>query len=107
MELPSYPDVIRTARLTGSAVVQIELDRDAKPIHVDVNGSVHKLLSQYIQSVISRAEYRHNCANLRIALTLRFELTGEDSDSPQVRVELVWPNTIVIRARPPRLNRNQ
>jgi hypothetical protein len=35
---------------------------------------------------------------------VRLELTGEESECARSEVALIWPDTILLRARPPVLN---
>ncbi len=107
MELPGYPDIVRLARLTGTALAEVELDSHAKPIQINVNGHVHKLLREYVRGVLSRAQYRDSCSKSRVMLVIRFELIGEDSELPHLKVLLVWPNTFIVRARPPVVNESR
>ena len=100
IRLPEYPPLSRQAVQTGSVSAEITFNADTRQLQIDVTGRAPDLLKEYIKMVLSEAQLRKECFSSRVVLTVRFELVGEHSDRPYLETLLVWPDTIIVRARP-------
>lgn len=98
--IPDYPPLARSARLSGTAAVHLQIGRDRQPRNIDVEG-VHELLRTAVRDSVDRSKYNPKCRGTTLEVFFEFRIEGMPTDkADRGRVMFVWPNRFIVTAKP-------
>ena len=103
-----YPPLARQARVSGTLITSVQLDRDAKVISISheaatgVRSAAGLLAPGIGNSSSCRAAFARACGERALTFIFQFVITnGTPSDDPKPIISFGYPNRFTISVLPP------
>ena len=107
MELPSYPPLAQSARISGTVKVEVLLSPAGSVQDVNVRADPQRstagkgILEGAVANSIRLADFDRNCGGKHVRVEFVFELAGTSMGRPKQSVSFGSPNRFLIKSEAP------
>lgn len=102
LDLPQYPALARAAQVQGRARAEFVVGKDGSPVEVVVSAP-NRELKRLVESRMSTARFRQDCAGAKLELRIDFILRQPREKFGNTEIALLPPATIEVSTTLPEM----
>ncbi len=101
LAVPGYAGLFWKAQTTGDVRLRLVLSKEGAVSDVRVVESPHPSFAIWLPQWFKKSSFLSRCGGKTLEITLRYQLEGKPSESPDNRIVVKYPDTFEIIASPP------